>query len=249
MDRYFPVISKTSSLRQGHDEKGKKRDGAKYHPYRLKNEANASGDKLSRFSEEIRQSDTKPSSSALTKFLLDTLGDESNPITHSDIYERSDHVVSLSTGHQVNEGVRDRRSYLEDRARKLVVQREMKASSGASQVLSNVRVWIDGYLENTTDIEIKRIVIRAGGQVLPTASGCTHILTSQPLSGSKTHRLLTAKTRNKIHVVKPEWVFDSIEAGRRRPEREYAIVKSSSSKSLHEMLQRKEISSSSRSAE
>lgn len=31
----------------------------------------------------------KPSSSALTKHLLNTLKDESNPITHSNIYQRS----------------------------------------------------------------------------------------------------------------------------------------------------------------
>jgi hypothetical protein len=31
----------------------------------------------------------KPSPAAITKRLLNTLSDESNPITHSDIYERS----------------------------------------------------------------------------------------------------------------------------------------------------------------
>jgi len=32
---------------------------------------------------------SKPSAEAITKHLLNTLGDESNPITHSNIYERS----------------------------------------------------------------------------------------------------------------------------------------------------------------
>lgn len=35
-----------------------------------------------------------------------------------------------------------------------------------SSVLSGVRVWIDGYLEDTTDIEMKRLIKLAGGEVL-----------------------------------------------------------------------------------
>lgn len=33
-------------------------------------------------------------------------------------------------------------------------------------VLRNVRAYIDGFLENTTDIEMKRIITQAGGEVL-----------------------------------------------------------------------------------
>jgi hypothetical protein len=54
------------------------------------------------------------------------------------------------------------------------------------------------------------------------ASQCTHIITSRGLSGSKTHKILTRKSC-KVHVVKPEWVFDSVAYGKRRPERPYAI--------------------------
>jgi hypothetical protein len=56
--------------------------------------------------------------------------------------------------------------YFEDRERKLAVQRDAGPKGGEYQVLSNVRVYIDGFLENTTDIEMKRIVLRAGGQVV-----------------------------------------------------------------------------------
>ena len=59
-----------------------------------------------------------------------------------------------------------------------------------------------------------------------TASGATHILTSQQLSGAKTQKLLTSKS--KVHVVRPEWVSDSINAGRRLSEREYSVVKDAS---------------------
>ena len=109
-------------------------------------------------------------------------------------------------------------------------------------VMQGVRVYINGYLSDTTDIEMKRTVALAGGQVLfvslsdlpippinlikpsLTPSNATHILTSQGLNGSKTHKHLTKNARNKVHVVKPEWVVDSINVGKRLPERHYTVV-------------------------
>jgi hypothetical protein len=70
----------------------------------------------------------------------------------------------------------------------------------------------------------------------PTASRATHILTSQQLSGSKTQRLLTTKSKTKPHVVRPEWVFDSIEAGRRLPERGYSVIHDRTVANLSAML-------------
>jgi hypothetical protein len=57
------------------------------------------------------------------------------------------------------------------------------------------------------------------------AANATHIVTSQQLSGSKTHKLLTTNSKVKVQLVKPEWVTDSIEAGIRRPERGYSVIK------------------------
>ncbi|OBZ70287.1 hypothetical protein A0H81_09888 [Grifola frondosa] len=71
---------------------------------------------------------------------------------------------------------------------------------------------------------MKRIVTLAGGQVMHTASGATHILTSQQLSASKTHKLLTSKSKRITHVVRPEWIIDSIAAGKRLPERGYSVI-------------------------
>ncbi|EGO27844.1 hypothetical protein SERLADRAFT_338535, partial [Serpula lacrymans var. lacrymans S7.9] len=103
----------------------------------------------------------KPSSSAITKQLLKTLPDESNPITNSDIYERSDHVVSAATGHQRSEmRSSHRQEYFEYRTKKLAEQKSLKADN---QVLCDVRVYIDGFLQDTTDIELKRVISLAGG--------------------------------------------------------------------------------------
>ena len=35
-----------------------------------------------------------------------------------------------------------------------------------TSVLSNTRIYINGYLRGTTDIEMKRVITEAGGQVL-----------------------------------------------------------------------------------
>ncbi|KAJ3893989.1 hypothetical protein GG344DRAFT_74479 [Lentinula edodes] len=176
----------------------------------------------------LPESGNPPSSSSVTKLLLKTMKEAANPIAHSDLYERTEHVVSMASGHQVSESRRNHRPYLQERSRKLSVQKETTNAAEQPQILSNVKVYIDGFLTGTTDIEMKRVVSRAGGQILYSASGATHILSSQSLSGSKTHRLLSKKTRISVHVVRPEWVFDSIKAGKRRPERDYTILKNSS---------------------
>ena len=166
-------------------------------------------------------------------------------------HSRLDHIVSAATGHQRSDGRGPRMSYLEVRAKKLEKQLPQEASS---QVLSNVRVYINGYLEDTTDIEMKRIVVLAGGQVQyvfvfssivslltsagrRTASGATHILTSQQLNGAKTHKHLTSKAKNPAHVVRPEWVTDSIAAGKRLSEREYSVIKNTSVTKITDMFQ------------
>ncbi|KZT12565.1 uncharacterized protein LAESUDRAFT_640306 [Laetiporus sulphureus 93-53] len=192
---------------------------------------------MCRFVAPLLKDGAKPSSAALTKHLLSTLTDSNNPITHSDIYERSDHISSAASGHQRSERRMNQKTYWDSRKEKLAQQLPEKPMARECNVLRNVRVYIDGYLAGTTDIEMKRIVTLAGGRVLYTASGATHILTSQQLSGSKTHKLLTTRKRVKAHVVKPEWITDSIQAGRRLPEREYSAIKDMTCKNLFDMFQ------------
>lgn len=75
-----------------------------------------------------------------------------------------DTVVSATTGHQRGEGRTPHgvtsKTYSGDRSRKLSLQRRDEISNG---ILGNVRVYIDGYLDGTTDIEMKRIIAQAGG--------------------------------------------------------------------------------------
>jgi hypothetical protein len=131
--------------------------------------------------------------------LLSTLGDESNPITHSDLADRSgvgfisqycpancalililDKILSTSTGHQVTEDTMSRKRYFQERQSALGVQHRVAASTSSASastprtgIFGNVRVYINGYLEGTTDIEIKRLVIEGGGKVQYVANAST----------------------------------------------------------------------------
>jgi hypothetical protein len=136
-----------------------------------------------RYLAPLFKNSNKPSTTALTRHLLNTLSNESNPITHSDIGERSglsssrqsllnpphetiDHIVSAATGHQRGDGGR-RKGYYENRNSKLAEQKsEQKDAAAECKVLNGVRLYIDGYLSDTTDIEMKRIVTMAGGQIM-----------------------------------------------------------------------------------
>ncbi|KAI6105825.1 hypothetical protein F5141DRAFT_1126289 [Pisolithus sp. B1] len=191
--------------------------------------------RLARISAPLYSGGKKPSNLEVTRHLLRTLSDESNPITHSNIRERSDTVVSATTGHQRGErrGHCGARQYFDDRNKKLAAQCKEEPTTG---VLRGVRVYISGYLSGTTDIEMKRIVALAGGSISLTPSGATHVLTSHQLSGSKTHKLLISKCRDSVHVVKPEWVVDSVNTGKRLHESRYAVVLASSTRNLVDMI-------------
>jgi len=229
MEAYFSVTKSAASFSSKNDNLTK-REERRYQPYTLNRSAATDASKSK--PEQI-------SAAAVNKFLLSTLSDQDNPITKSDISESSIYVFSTATGHQVSEGRTDRRLYLEDRARKITAQSSEAAEQEQPPILVNVRCYINGFLAGTTDLEMKRLIISAGGKVLPTANNATHILTSQHLSGSKTDHILKSKSRSRVpHVVKPEWVTDSIAAGKRRPEREYSVIKNSTTKSLFDMLQK-----------
>jgi hypothetical protein len=75
-----------------------------------------------------------------------------------------DVVISTVTGHQRGGGSR-RKEYYKHRNSKLSGQRSERKET-ETKVLDGVRLYINGYLNDTTDIEMKRIVTMAGGQIL-----------------------------------------------------------------------------------
>lgn len=78
----------------------------------------------------------------------------------------TDHVSSTATGHQRSEGRLNQKLYLDSRGKKLRDQLPKQSSSAEAKVFIGVRIYINGYLEDTTDIEMKRIVTLAGGKIL-----------------------------------------------------------------------------------
>ncbi|THV08396.1 hypothetical protein K435DRAFT_771909 [Dendrothele bispora CBS 962.96] len=167
MERYFSA-TKPRAIRD--ESKPSKSTGAisstRYRPYNKARGEDERKKKKPSLLDLLPDDEQTPSRSTLNKLLLNTLTHEANPITHSDIGQRSDHVVSMASGHQVSEGgSRNQQQYFEHRNEKLAQQQE-GPSAEVPQVMRNVKVYIDGFLSNTTDIEMKRVVSRAGGQVL-----------------------------------------------------------------------------------
>ena len=76
----------------------------------------------------------------------------------------------MATGHQRSDGRSNQKPYMELRGKKLREQLPDIPTKSEAKVLSGVRVYVDGYLEDTTDIEMKRIVTLHGGQVLSVLS-------------------------------------------------------------------------------
>ena len=81
-----------------------------------------------------------------------------------------DHISSMTSGHQRHDGPSRRSessSYLEHRNKKLKDQAEEQSNHDkVSNIFKGTRIYIGGYLANTTDIEMKRILNLAGARVL-----------------------------------------------------------------------------------
>jgi len=166
-----------------------------------------------------------PSSAPLQKplrnHILHTLTSEKNPITHSSAYERCEPTSSVATGHQRAEGRRSQ-DYFKSRNSKL--RDQAKERGQENQVFASCVVYINGYMKGTTDLEVKRVVGLGGGRLRYVAGGdTTHVITSMPLSGSKTHKHLNTNGR-KVHIVTPDWIMDSVRLEKRQPEWKYNIV-------------------------
>jgi len=71
---------------------------------------------------------------------------------------------AFASGHQISEGPRKQGSIMATRRSKLREQRERVASDVG--ILRNTRIYINGYLESTADLEMKRIVVEAGGEIV-----------------------------------------------------------------------------------
>lgn len=143
----------------------------------------------------------------------------------------SDYVSSCCTGHEKNEKNRIS-SYFETRRNKLSEQETSKREgTSTSDIFKNVRVYL-GFCDSDTDMEMRRIISLAGGTSTYAEASATHIVTSQWLSGKKTHKFMTTSKRIKVHVVSPDWIHDSIEKGKRQSEWKYTQMETGVQRSV-----------------
>uniref|UniRef100_A0A672Z6B3 DNA repair protein REV1 n=1 Tax=Sphaeramia orbicularis TaxID=375764 RepID=A0A672Z6B3_9TELE len=100
---------------------------------------------------------------------------------------------------------------------KLDAPREKQKDGASSNIFSGVAVYVNGYTEPSAD-ELRRLMMLHGGQfhTYYSRSRTTHIIANN-LPNSKIQELKGEK------VIRPEWITDSIKAGRLLPYLQYQL--------------------------
>lgn len=100
---------------------------------------------------------------------------------------------------------------------KLDAPREKQKEGACSSIFSGVAIYVNGYTEPSAD-ELRRLMMLHGGQfhVYYSRSKTTHIIANN-LPNSKVQELKGEK------VIRPEWITDSIKAGRLLPYLQYQL--------------------------
>uniref|UniRef100_A0AAQ5YZA6 DNA repair protein REV1 n=1 Tax=Amphiprion ocellaris TaxID=80972 RepID=A0AAQ5YZA6_AMPOC len=100
---------------------------------------------------------------------------------------------------------------------KLDAPREKHKEGACSSIFSGVAIYVNGYTEPSAD-ELRRLMMLHGGQfhVYYSRSKTTHIIANN-LPNSKIQELKGEK------VIRPEWITDSIKAGRLLPYLQYML--------------------------
>ncbi|KAF9518467.1 hypothetical protein BS47DRAFT_1338404 [Hydnum rufescens UP504] len=146
------------------------------------------------------------------------LKDRENPITHSTAFQRSEYITSVATGHEQSRGKGQNPSFY---LKHEMLRGQTKPSAGEEQskgpksILHGLRIYVNGYTRGTTRTEIIRLVELHGGMNL----GATHVITSMNLNPSS-------------DIVTPEWLYESIEAGKILNEWKYRVLESESQAQL-----------------
>nr|XP_018263701.1 uncharacterized protein I303_03573 [Kwoniella dejecticola CBS 10117]OBR85859.1 hypothetical protein I303_03573 [Kwoniella dejecticola CBS 10117] len=188
-----------------------------------------------------REELSKKSRSEVTQRMLSTRGKDLNPITNSDLYSRTDHFVSCSTGHQQsNRGGGSEGSMTYWQVRSAQVNDQARAKQ--TDILKGCLIYLNGSSgPKISNLQMQHLITTNGGRIAPLqSSSCTHIIANGGLSGSKTQKHIDGQGKRgasrRAKVVKVEWLLDSVKKGQRLSEAGYGMVEDPSQPNLFKTL-------------
>ncbi|WVQ98879.1 hypothetical protein IAU59_006010 [Kwoniella sp. CBS 9459] len=183
----------------------------------------------------------KKSRSQVTERMLNTRGKEVNPVTNSDLYTRTDHFVSCSTGHQQsNRSGAGEGSWTYWKVRSAQMNNQARAQQ--TSIFSGCTIYINGSTgPKVSNLQVQHLISSNGGRLAPTqSSSCTHIIANGGLSGTKTQKWIDGQgsrgASRRAKVIKVEWVLDSVEKGVKLSEAGYGMVEDPSQPNLFKTL-------------
>ncbi|KAG8733222.1 hypothetical protein FRC11_007792 [Ceratobasidium sp. 423] len=225
MDKYLTGSRSQVSSRAPKAEQAAASSSVRHHPYARPSQVKEIPKKFETSASGSSDAKPKVSSRKLTLALLSSLKDEDNPITHSKSYFKTEHIVSGSSGHQVNDAGGRSSAYIKERDARRESQALERVQDSSITVFRGLVVYINGYCRGTTDAELKRLVVSGGGKISHSHhAGVTHIVTSMQLSAKKTEQFKNGKPRKLAHVVTPEWIKDCYERRKRLQEWKYNVI-------------------------
>ncbi|WVF72052.1 hypothetical protein IAT40_006864 [Kwoniella sp. CBS 6097] len=183
----------------------------------------------------------KKSRAQITERMLNTRGKEVNPVTNSDLYTRTDHFVSCSTGHQQsNRSGAGEGSWTYWKVRS--AQMNNQAREQKTSIFSGCTIYINGSTgPKVSNLQVQHLISANGGRLAPTqSSSCTHIIANGGLSGTKTQKWIDGQgsrgASRRAKVIKVEWILDSVEKGVKLSEAGYGMVEDPSQPNLFKTL-------------
>ncbi|KAK8869657.1 hypothetical protein IAR55_000225 [Kwoniella newhampshirensis] len=191
--------------------------------------------------EEQRDEFGKKSRAQVMEYMLNTRGEEKNPVTNSDLYSRTDHFVSCSTGHQQSNregGSAGAMTYWQVRT----AQMDRQSREKQSDLLKGCLFYINGTTgPKVSNIQLRNLITTNGGRFSPVqTASCTHIIANGGLSGSKSQKHIDGQggrgAARRAKVVSVEWVIDSVEKGVKLSEAGYSMIKDPSQPNLFKTL-------------
>ncbi|WVW82937.1 hypothetical protein I302_104952 [Kwoniella bestiolae CBS 10118] len=191
--------------------------------------------------EDQRLELSRKSRSMVTQRMLSSRGSDVNPITNSDLYSRTDHFVSSSTGHQQSNrggGSEGSWTYWQVRSAQMNDQARVKQTD----IFKGCVVYLNGSTgPKVSNLQVQHLISSNGGRLAPLqSSSCTHIIANGGLSGTKTQKHIdgqgTRGASRRAKVVKVEWILDSVEKGQKLSEAGYGMVEDPSQPNLFKTL-------------